>query len=148
MTRCQTVTPDEWMDLILEARAAVVEQAFLFEVVLGSTEVRDGRQVRHGQWDPEACSTVLTTWFDLGWIDAYMPSEQMERWAKQPAAWMARLTPRHHPRLGKPEARELLTRPSSWTEDRAEGWAALLATDSAPAADLNAWFRDIPIPAS
>lgn len=148
MARCQTVTPDEWMDLIYEAHVAVVEQAFLFEVVRGSTEVRDGREVRYGPWDPEACSTVLTTWFDLGWIRVYMPSEQAERWAMQPAAWMAGLTRGHHPMLRELEARELLATPSSWREDRSEGWAALLATDSAPIADLNVWFRDIPIPAS
>ena len=33
-------------------------------------------------------------------------------------------------------------------EDRAEGWAALLATDSASVADLTVWVRDIPIPAT
>lgn len=136
------------MNLIYETRAAVLEQAFLFEEVLGSTEVRDGHEVRYEPLDPEACSTVLTIWFDLGWAGVYMPSEQVERWAKQPAMWMSRLTPNHHPTLGTPEARGLLTTPSSWTKDRAEGWAALLATDSAPVADLNAWFRDIPIPHS
>lgn len=86
-------------------------------------------------WDPEACSTVLTIWFDLGWVGLYMPSEQLEHWAKQPATWMSRLPPSHHPMPGKREARELLMTPSSWTGDRAEGWAALLATDSAPVAD-------------
>jgi len=146
LTRCQTVTPDEWMNLISETRAAVFEQAFLFEVPLGSKEILDGHEVRYGPWDPEACSTVLTIWFDLGWVGVYMPSEQAERWAKQPAMWMAQLPAGHHPMLGKTEARELLTTPSSWTEDRAEGWAALLATDSAPIADLTVWFRDIPIP--
>jgi hypothetical protein len=140
------VTPDEWMNLIYEIRVDVLEQAFLFEVVLGSTEVRDGIEVRYGPRDPEACSTVLTIWFDLGWVGVYMPSEQVDRWAKQPATWMSRLTRNHHPMLGKQDARELLTTPSSWTEDRAEGWAAVLATDSAPVAELNVWFRDIPIP--
>jgi hypothetical protein len=145
LTKCQTVTPDEWMNLIYATRAAVFEQAFLFEVLLGSTGIRDGHEVRYGPWDPEGCSTVLTIWFDLGWVGVYMPSEQVERWAKQPAMWMSRLTTSHHPMLGRPEARELLMTPSSWTEDRAEGWAALMVTDSAPVADLNVWFRDIPI---
>lgn len=54
------MTPDEWMDLIYEAHAAVVEQAFLFELPLGSTERTDGHEVRFGPWDPEACSMVLT----------------------------------------------------------------------------------------
>jgi hypothetical protein len=83
---------------------------------------------------------------DLGWVAVYMPSEQVERWAKQPAMWMSRLTTSHHPMPGRPAARELLTTPSSWKEERAEGWAALLVTDSAPVADLNVWFRDIPSP--
>ena len=113
---------------------------------LGSTEISDSRDVPYGPWDPEACSTVLTIWFDLGWVGVYMPSEQAERWTEQPATWMSQLQTRHHPMLGKSEARELLATPSSWAQDRAEGWAALLVTDSAPD-DLNAWFRDIPIPA-
>jgi hypothetical protein len=141
------VKPDEWMNLIYEIRAAVFEQAFLFEVPLGSTEIQDGREVRYGPWDPEACSTVLTIWFDLGWVGVYMPSEQVERWTGQPATWMFQLQTSHHLMLGKAEARELLATPSSWAQDRAEGWAALLVTDSAPD-DLNVWFRDIPIPGS
>jgi len=100
LTRCQTVTPDEWMNLIYETRAAVFEQAFLFEVLLGSTEVRNGQVVRHGPCDPDACSMVLTIWFDLGWVGGYMPSEQVRRWGKQPATWMSRLATSHHPMLG------------------------------------------------
>lgn len=140
------MTPEDWMNLIQETRAAVFEQAFLFEVARGSREVRDSHEVRYGPWDPQASSTVLTIWFDLGWVGVYMPSEQAERWANQPAMWMSRLPPDHHPMLGKPEAKGLLATPSSWTEDRADGWAALLATDSALAGDVTAWFRDIPIP--
>ena len=142
------MTPDDWMILICVIRTAVFEQAFLFEVVLGSTDVHDGHEVRYGPWDPAACSTVLTIWFDLGWIAVYMPSEQVDRWANQPAIWMSRLPPSHHPMLGRTEARGLLTTPSSWTQDRAEGWAALMVTDSAPVDDVGVWFRDIPIPAS
>ncbi len=140
------MTPDDWMDLIYEVHAAVGEQAFLFEVQHGSTERKDGREVSHGLYLPEACSTVLTTWFGLGWVSVYMPTEQLERWAAHPARWMAELTQGCNPVLGKSEARELLATPSLWIQDRADGWAALLMTDSAPVTDLNVWFRDIPIP--
>src|SRR5262249_43535326 len=40
------------MNLIYETRAGVLEQAFLFEVVLGSREVRDGPEVRYGPLGP------------------------------------------------------------------------------------------------
>lgn len=141
------MTPDVWMDLICEVHAAVGEQAFLFEVPLGVTErSEDGEEVRHGPWDPEACSTVLTAWFDEGWVNVYMPTEQLERWAAQPASWMSRLARTNHPMLGSGDARDLLAAPSLWTKDRAEGWAALVTTESAPVADLNVWYRDIPVP--
>ena len=134
------------MDLIYEMHAAVLEQSFLFEVPRGATEIQGSREVQCGPWDPEACSTVLTIWFDLGWVSVYMPSEQMQRWTEQPATWMSKLQTSDHPILEKSDARELLATPSSWAHDRAEGWAALLVTDSAPD-DLNVWFRDIPLPA-
>ena len=140
------MTPDAWMDLIYEAHAAVVEQAFLFEVPLGSSERKDDHEVRLGPWDTEACSTVLTIWFELDWIGIYMPSEQLERWADRPATWMPRLAPGHHPLLAKADARHLLATPSLWTADRADGWTALQTTDTAPVTDLNVWFRDIPVP--
>jgi len=86
------MTGDEFMDLIDQMRLAVLEEAPLLQLPRGSTDDPSGRHVVHGPFEPNDCSTVLLIWFDLGWIELYLPDMPTE-WALTNAEWEARTAP-------------------------------------------------------
>ncbi|WNV74295.1 hypothetical protein [Geodermatophilus sp. DSM 44513] len=51
---------------------AVVEESSLAELPLGVTDVlQGGSVVRHGPWDPAACSAYLLDWLTRGLVELY-----------------------------------------------------------------------------
>jgi hypothetical protein len=141
--RITTVTAEEFMDLIDQMRLAVFEEAMLFELPAGSIDDPGGLNVIHGPWATEHCSTVLMCWLNLGWVALYRPRIPAE-WAVPPGERESRADPRPHAMLDERDARALLSDPSMWTMERADGFVCLTPTERAPRDDPNVWFRDIP----
>ena len=127
---------EEFEEFRAEMWLGVHDGAFLFEFPGGSIlHTRDGI-VRHGPWPPEECSRCLLTWFDHGWINAHVLSEQLFRWSPSdeglltdPADETARI-------FESDRARAILADPHTWTNDRAEGFVILNRADHAPSSDF------------
>jgi hypothetical protein len=137
---------EEFYDFLGEMWLGVHEGAFLFEFPGGSIlYTKDGTE-RHGPWPPDECSRCLLIWFDHGWINAYVLSEQRFRWAPDDDALLPDPAD-ETARLVEPErARAILADPQAWTNDSAEGFLVLYPADHAPATDFRQLWLDAVTP--
>lgn len=139
-------TTDEFADFLSEMFWSVREGAFLFEFPEGAIDHTPSGLVRHGPWAPGECSRCLLTWFDHGWINAYVLSEHLNLWPNNDDALLpdpddetARLVERHR-------ARAILADPQTWTNDGAEGFVILNPTAHAPDATFRQLWLDAVTP--
>lgn len=88
-------------DFLEQLRWSALEEAPLWEVPLGCTDLVQGGPVEHGPWLPGDCSDVLVRWLDEGLIGLFVAS------------------PGDSPEdLETSAARSLLSSPAEWNEDR------------------------------
>lgn len=119
-------------DFLGEMWLGVHEEAFLFELPGGSIlHTADGPQ-RHGPWPPNECSRCLLVWFDRGWLNAYVPPEQLFRWSPDEDALMPDTEDETWRILTPARAREIIADPTSWMNDSAEGMIILAPASQAP----------------
>lgn len=137
---------EEFDDFLGQMWLGVHEGAFLFEFPGGSIlYTRDGIE-RYGPWPPEECSRCLLTWFDHGWINAYVLSEHLFRWpAEDDALWPDPAD--ETARLIEPvRARAILADPRTWTNDSAEGFVVLNPAEHAPSHGFRQLWLDAVTP--
>jgi hypothetical protein len=133
---------EEFDDFRGEMSLGVNEGAFLFEFPRGSIlHTSDGVE-RHGPWPPDECSRCLVTWFDRGWINAYVLSEQLYRWAPDDDALLPDPDDETARLLVQDRARAIVTDPQLWTNDSAEGFVILNPADNAPPSDSRQLWLD------
>jgi len=89
-----------------------------------------------GPWPPDECSRCLLTWFDHGWINAHVLSEQLWRWSADDDALLPDPDDKTARLLKRERARAILADPQTWTNDSAEGLVILTLADHAPSSDL------------
>jgi hypothetical protein len=116
---------------------SLMEGAFLFELPGGAIDHTPDGPVKHGPWPPEACSQVLLTWFDRGWIALSVPPEQLDRWASDDAVLLPDPSDASWKILEPDRARIVLAEPKTWTSERPEGFVCLATTERAPASDFH-----------
>jgi hypothetical protein len=140
-------TTEEFEDFRGEMWLAVHEGAFLFELPLGARDyTRDGI-VEHGPWPPKECSRCLVTWFDHGWVELSVLSEQLFRWAPGDDALLEESDDKTGRIVEDDRARTILADPRIWTNDRAEGFLCLGPTAHAPSTDFRQlWLDAIDLP--
>jgi hypothetical protein len=63
----------ERIDFFSQMEITCSEEAPLWEVPRGSTDLVGYESVVHGPWFPDDCARVLTRWFDLGLVGLYRP---------------------------------------------------------------------------
>ncbi|MEU4620378.1 hypothetical protein AB0G04_10435 [Actinoplanes sp. NPDC023801] len=59
---------DELTDFLWQMEIAAWEEAWLFEIPLGSIDSPGPWQIVHGPWPAPTCAAVLRLWYDAGWI--------------------------------------------------------------------------------
>jgi hypothetical protein len=103
-------------DFINEMYVAVMEERALWQLPGGTTDLLPDGSVKHGPWEPRACSELIIRWLDRGWVDLYLP-DVPEQWNLKPAAWQAR-TDRWgaFSILDPDDARQLLQDWRRWTD--------------------------------
>ena len=127
-----TERTDEFADFLNEMFWSVQEGAFLFEFPEGATDHTPSGPVQHGPWTPDDCSRCLLTWFDHGWINAYVLSEHLARWRVDDDALLPDPTDDSARMVARDRARAILADSESWTNDRAEGLVVLNPASHAP----------------
>jgi hypothetical protein len=147
MLRC-TWGAEEFDDFRGEMWLGVHEGAFLFEFPGGSIlHTSDGVE-RHGPWPPDECSRCLLTWFDHGWINACVLSEQLYRWSHDHDGLLSDPDDETPRLLEHDRARAILADPQTWTNDSAEGFVILNPSDHAPSSDFRQLWLDSTAPRS
>lgn len=125
----------------------VHEGAFLFELPSGSiTYTQEGTE-RRGPWHPDECSRCLLTWFDHGWINAYVLSEHLDRWTPGDDALLPDPDDETSRLLDRARARAILAAPQTWTNDSAEGFLILNPSHHAPDSSFRQLWLDAVTPA-
>lgn len=129
-------------DFLGEMWLGVHEEAFLFEFPGGSTlHTEDGPQ-RRGPWPPDECSRCLLVWFDHGWINAYVPPEQVFRWTPDDDALMTDRDDETRRILTPESARAIIADPTTWMNTSAEGFVVLAPARQAPDNTLRQLWLD------
>ncbi|MEP7740240.1 hypothetical protein ABKW28_21560 [Nocardioides sp. 31GB23] len=133
---------EEFEGFLGEMWLGVHEGAFLFEFPGGSILYTTEGTERHGPWPLDECSRCLLTWFDHGWINAFVLSDQLHRWAPdEDALWPDPSD--ETARLVEPgRARAILAAPQTWTNDSAEGFVVLNPADHAPGSGFRQLWLD------
>jgi hypothetical protein len=138
---------DDFDDFREQMFWAVHEGWFLFELPGGVRDhTRDGI-VQHGPWPPEECTRCLRKWFDSGWIELYVLSEHLNRWASDEVNLIRDPSDENMPIVERGRARAILMAPLTWKNDRPEGLVCLAPTDQAPPPDARQIWLDAIAPA-
>lgn len=133
---------EDFKDFREEMFWGVHEGGFLFEFPGGVRDhTRDGI-VQHGPWPPQECSRCLLTWFDYGWIEMYVLSEHLNRWASDEVDLIRDSSDDNIRIVESARARAILTDPHTWKNDRREGFVCLAPTDEAPPGDFRQIWLD------
>jgi hypothetical protein len=133
---------EEFEDFLGEMWLGVHEGAFLFEFPGGSSLHPSEGIERHGPWPPDGCSSCLLTWFDHGWINAYVLSEHLDRWSPDDDALLPVPDDETARLIRVDRVRVILADPQTWTNDRAEGMVVLNPAGHAPTSDFRQLWLD------
>ena len=132
--------PDGVSDFENEMYVAVVEEAPLWELPLGTTDLEPNGPVVHGPWAPSECAALITRWVERGWVELYLPSVPAE-WNLTPADWQTRSERRGDLLvLAHADALDLLRNPVRWKASSADGQASLSKTDVGMTLSVSEWL--------
>ena len=127
-------------DLVSEMYTLVFEQAYLHEVTNQVTDLhRDGRKAKNDPWPAGECRSVLTPWYEAGWVELIadagaptaFPDATWRGAATQTASYLV---------LAAADAGALLGEPSRWIAGTADGQVMLCRTDEGCSHEYDAWL--------
>ncbi|MDQ1540248.1 MAG: hypothetical protein QOH29_974 [Actinomycetota bacterium] len=136
------MTPDSASDFASEMYVAVVEEAPLWELPGGTTDLLSDGPVVHGPWAPTECAALITRWVKRGWVELYLPDLPSE-WNLKTSGWQGRTERRgDYLVLARTDALELLQEPHRWTVNSADGQASLSKTVLGTSVAVSDWFAE------
>ena len=125
-SRVEDMTVEAYEDFVSEMHAAVREEAPLYEIPLGATDLLSTGEVRHGPWRPMDCARILLRWHEAGLLGLYRYTPTRATGAD----------------LTTTEAREILSEHEAWV--MFADWTrvvALFLTDKGAATEYAEWQR-------
>lgn len=140
------IANDEGPDFLRQMHLAVQEEAPLWEVPLGSTDLLPSGPVVHGPWEASECAFVLSRWLERGWLELYLP-DHLGLWDMEPAEaeWFARTVALSVPGgrfhvLAVEDARKLLAEPTRWSLEHPDGHVCISFTTAGLNIDDGEWL--------
>ena len=134
------VEPEDPSDFVNEMYAALVEEASLWELPGGTTDLLSNGPVTHGPWQPAECAGLIIRWVERGWVELYLP-ELPAQWDLQRSEWEPRAERRGELLiLTRADSLDLLHDPNRWIVSSLDGHASLVKTDLGMTIGTNDWF--------